>query len=164
YTVLDHDPSHDDILALLRRLQGALDARALARTGMTTEGSALSPAPLREVCGAVPHQLCPVPLIAAWGQGGLSAVAAERQRLATAKPRVRRGRPSCKANAARRLVRTRQAMQENIRDVCEGRCLCVKRRLTLSERHRLLRITRGLPPRRTRREIMEPISALFDRR
>jgi len=42
--------------------------------------------------------------------------------------------------------------------------LFVTRRLTPSERRRLLSITRGLPHLRKLREILEHISALFDRR
>jgi hypothetical protein len=58
YDVLDHDPTHDDIRAFLRRLHTALSARALTLCGVTTDGSALSPEPLREVCGKVRHQIC----------------------------------------------------------------------------------------------------------
>ena len=132
--------------------------------GITTDGSALSPAPIRAVFGEVPPQLCTFHVIAALVKGVRSAVAAERKRLATAKPTLKRGRPSSKDKAARRLARTSKAMQEKIRDEFEGRFLFVKRRLTPSERHRLLRITRGLPHLRTLREIMEHIYALFDRR
>lgn len=141
-----------------------MDARALALKGITTEGSALYPAPSREVFGEVPQQLCTFPISAAWVQGVLRAVATARKRLATAKPTLKRGRPASKEQAARRVVRQRKAMQENIRDVFAGRFLFVKRRLTPSERHRLLRMTRGLPHLRTLREIMAQISALFDRR
>ena len=157
YAVRDPDPSHDDIPAFLRRLQGALDARALALKGITTDGSALYPAPIREVFGEVPHQLCTFHSIAEWVKGVLSAVASERKRLAPAKPKLKRGRPSSKEKAARRLVRKSKSMQEKIRDVFEGRFLCVNRRLTPSERHRLLRMTRGLPHLWTLREIMEHI-------
>jgi len=45
-------------------------------------------------------------------------------------------------------------MQEKISDVFEGRFLFVTRRLTPSEPHRLLRITRGLPHLRKLRAIM----------
>ena len=163
-TVLDDDPTHADLTACLRRFKTALDDRGLPRKGSTTDGSARSPAPIREVCGEVPPQLWTFHVIAAWVQGGLSAVAAERKRLATAQPTLQRGRPSSKDKAARRVARKSQAMQEQIRDVFEGRFLCVTRRRTPSERPRLLRITRGLPHLRKRREIMEHISALFDRR
>src|SRR6058998_1691416 len=46
--VLDHDPTHDDIRAFLRRLKTALSARDLTLCGVTTDGSSLSPAPLME--------------------------------------------------------------------------------------------------------------------
>jgi len=49
YDVLDHDPTHDDIRAFLQRLQTAVSARDLTRVGLTTDGSALSPAPLAEL-------------------------------------------------------------------------------------------------------------------
>ncbi len=164
YAVLDHDPSHDDIPAFLGRLKRALDERGLVRKGITTDGSALYPEPIREGFGEVPHQLCPFHVIAALVKGVLSAVAAERKRLAIAKPTLQRGRPSSTEKAARRLVRKSQAMQEKIRALFAGRFLFVKRRRTPSERHRLLRITRGLPPLRKLREIMAHIDALFDRR
>ena len=90
----------------------------------------------------------PLPGHRSIGAGGLSAVAAERKRWAKAKPKLKRGRPASKDQEARRLARKSKAMQEKIRDLFEGRFLFVQRRLTPSERHRLLRIARGLPQRR----------------
>jgi hypothetical protein len=58
YDVLDHDPTHDDIRAFLGRLKTALSAHDLTLLGVTTDGSALSPEPLREVFGKVPHRSC----------------------------------------------------------------------------------------------------------
>ena len=80
YAVLDPDPNHDDIAAFFRRLQTAVDERDLALKGITTDGSALDPAPIRTVCGAVPHQLCPFHVIKELTQGVLKAVATERDR------------------------------------------------------------------------------------
>src|ERR1700757_2769266 len=57
YEVLDHDPTHDNIRAFLRRLHMALSARALTLVGITTDGSALYPAPLAEIFSGVPHQI-----------------------------------------------------------------------------------------------------------
>jgi hypothetical protein len=164
YQVLDHDPNHDDMKAFLGRLKEVLDARALVLKGITTDGSALYPEAIRAVFGEVPHQLCTFHVIAELVKGVLSAVAAERKRLAKAKPKLKRGRPASNDQAARRLARKSKAMQEKIRDLFEGRFLFVQRRLTPSERHRLLRIARGLPQLRKLREIMEHIYALFDRR
>src|SRR5215475_14749083 len=49
YDVLDHDPTHEDIRAFLGRLQTALVTRGLTLCGVTTDGSALYPEPLRKV-------------------------------------------------------------------------------------------------------------------
>ena len=64
YDVLDHAPNHDDIRAFLGRLHTALQARNLTLLGITTDGSALYPVPLVEVCGHVPHQICTLHLVA----------------------------------------------------------------------------------------------------
>src|SRR5882724_4614105 len=164
YEVLDHDATHTDIEAFLGRLKTALDERGLALKGITTDGSALYPEPIRIVFGDVPHQLCPFHMLKDLTQGVLKAVAKERERLARSKPKVKRGRPSSKDKAARRRARTRKSLQQKISDLFQERYLFVKRRLKASERKRLMYITRGLPHLRKLREIMEHIYALFDRR
>jgi len=164
YEVLDHDPNHDDIRAFLGRLKSALQARDLTLRGITTDGSALYPEPLAELFDGVPHQVCQFHVIKDLTQGVLQAVAKERERLARSKPKLKRGRPSLKDKAARRTARKSKAMQEKIRDLFPDRYLFVKRRLKPSERKRLLFITRGLPPLRKLRELMEQVYALFDRR
>src|SRR5437867_11872793 len=114
--VLDHDPNHDDITAFLGRLQTALEDRDLTLQGITTDGSSLYPEPIREVFGAVPHQLCTFHVIAELTKGILRAVASERKRLAMSKPKLKRGRPSPKDKAARRLARKSTSIQETISD------------------------------------------------
>src|SRR5215831_13860229 len=64
YDVLDHDPTHADIRAFLGRLHTALVARGLTLCGVTTDGSALYPEPLKEVFGKVRHQICQFHLVA----------------------------------------------------------------------------------------------------
>ena len=81
YDVLDHDPTHDDIRAFLGRLQTALSTRALTLVGVTTDGSALYPAPLREVFGDVPHQICTFHILAEVSKAVLGAVASARKGL-----------------------------------------------------------------------------------
>ena len=164
YEGLDHDPNHDDIITFLGRLKTALADRHLTLKGITTDGSALSPEPIRAVFGAVPHQLCTFHVIKDLPQGVLKAVASERERLATSKPKVKRGRPSSTDKAARRFTRKNKAIQQKIRELFAHRFVFVQRRLTPSERRRLMAITRGVPPLRKLREIMEHIYALFDRR
>ncbi len=164
YKVLDHDPTHDDIKAFLGRLKGALDARDLALKGITTDGSALYPEPIREVFGEVPHQLCTFHVIAELVKGVLRAVGSERERLAKSKPKLKRGRPSATDKAARRLARKSTSIQQKISALFQERFVFVKRRLKPSEHKRFMHITRGLPHLRKLREIMEHIYALFDRR
>ncbi len=146
------------------RLKTALDDRDLELKGITTDGSALYPEPIRTVFGDVRHQLCTFHVIKDLTQGVLKAVATERDRLAKSTPKLGRGRPSSKDKKARRVARQSKAMQQKIRDLFQDRFLFVKRRLTPSERKRLRHITRGLPQLRKLRDIMEHIYALFDRR
>jgi hypothetical protein len=162
--VRDHDANHDDIKALLGRLQTALDDRHLALKGITTDGSPLYPEPIRKVFGDVPPQLCPFHVMKDRTQGILRAVAKERERLGQTKPTLTRGRPSSKEKEARRLARKSKNIRQKISDWFQDRCLFVTRRLKPSERKRLLPITRGLPHLRKLREIMDSVYALFDRR
>jgi hypothetical protein len=162
--VLDHDPRHEDSDAFLGRVQRALAERTLVLKGITTDGAALSPAPIRTVCGEGPHQLCPLHGIKELTQGVLKAVAQARERLATSKPALQRGRPSCTDKDARRLARKSKSIPQHISALFQERFLFVTRRLTPSERRRLLSSTRGWPPLRTLREIMEHLDAWFDRR
>lgn len=164
YEVLDHDPTHDDITALLERLKRALTHRDLDLQGITTDGSPLYPEPIRTVFGDVSHQICTFHVLKELTQGILRAVAAERSRLAASKPKLKRGRPSSKDKTARRLARKSKTLQEKISGLFRGRFLFVKRRLKPRERKQLLQITRGLPHLRKLREIMDHIYALFDRR
>jgi hypothetical protein len=164
YEVLDHDPDHDDIRAFLGRLKTALDRRDLKLLGITTDGSSLYPEPLAEVFSGVPHQLCQFHVIKEITKAVLKAVAQGREPLAQSKPKLKRGRPSSKDKVARRRARTSKAIQRKVRDLFQDRYLFVRRRLKASERKRLLYITRGLPPLRKLRELMEQVYALFDRR
>jgi len=97
-------------------LKAALEERALTLQGITTDGWALYPEPIREVFGEVPHQLCTFHVIKDLPQGVLRAVASERERLATSTPTLKRGRPSSKDKAARRLVRKSKLIQQKISD------------------------------------------------
>jgi len=63
-------PEPADMRACLGRLQTALGARGGTRRGLTTDGAARSPAPLREVGGTVRHHSCPCPRGAAVSTAG----------------------------------------------------------------------------------------------
>lgn len=117
YEVLDHDATHTDIEAFLGRLKTALDERGLTLKGITTDGSALYPEPIRIVFGHVPPQLCTFHMIKDLTKGVLKAVAQERERLARSKPTFKRGRPSSKDPTARRLARKSKAIQQKISDL-----------------------------------------------
>src|SRR6266478_3692816 len=164
YEVLDHDATPSDIAAFLGRLKTVVDEGGLTLKGITTDGSALYPEPSRIVCGDVPHQLCPFHSIQDLTPGVLKAVAPARERLAPSKPTLKRGRPSSTAHAARRKARKSKSIQQKISDLFQERSLFVTRRLKASECKRRMSITRGLPPLRKLREIMEHMYALFDRR
>ena len=164
YEVLDHDPNHDDIRAFLNRLQSALQARDLTLRGITTDGLPLYPEPLAEVFSGVPHPICQFHVVKELTKGGLKAVAKERERLAQSTPKLKRGRPSSKDQAARRAARKNKVIQEQISELFQDRYLFVKRGLKASERKRFMHITRGLPQLRKLRELMEQVYALFDRR
>jgi len=162
YDVLDHDPTHDDIRVFLRRLQTALAARDLTLCGVTTDGSALYPLPLREVFGEVPHQICMFHIVAEVSKAVLGAVASARKGLAAQQPKLRKGRPS--TPAAKQAARTKKRLAEQRAALFTHRYLVVQRHLNKTERKTLWRITRGLPQVRTLRALMEQVYALFDRR
>jgi hypothetical protein len=108
YDVLDHAPTHDDIRVLLQRLHTALSARTLTLLGVTTDGASLYPTPLAEVCGDVPHQICPLHIVAEVSNAVLGAVASARQGLAAQRP------PPCAEGArARQQPRRRPARKSD---------------------------------------------------
>ena len=160
--VLDHDPTHDDIRAFLRRLHTALTARDLTLFGVTTDGSALYPLPLREVFGEVPHQICTFHIVAEVSKAVLGAVASARKGLAAQQPKLRRGRPS--TPAAKQAARTKKRLEAQRAALFTHRYLFVQRHLSKTERKLLWRSTRGLPQLHALRAIMEQVYALFDRR
>jgi Transposase len=162
YEVLDHDPTHEDIRAFLRRLTTALVARALTLLGVTTDGSALYPEPLREVFGKVRHQICQFHGVAEVSKAVLGAVASARKGLAAQQPQLRRGRP--RTPAAKQAARTKKRLEAQRTALFTHRSLFVQRHVSKTERKLLWRITRGLPHVYGLRVLMEQVYALFDRR
>jgi len=162
YEVLDHDPTHADIRAFLERLKTALTARALTLCGVTTDGSALYPAPLREVFGDVPHQICTFHILAEISKAVLGAMASARKGLAATQPKLPKGRPS--TQAAKAAARTKKRLAEQCAALFTHRYLFVQRHLNKTERKILWRISRGWPQLGVLRAIMEQVYALFDRR
>lgn len=161
YRVLDHNPTHEDILRFFKDFKKELGRRGLALQGITTDGSPLYPTPIRTVFGDTPHQICEFHVIKELTQAILRAVAQERKRLKASMPILGRGRPSRKT---RKAAQRRKRLERKITDLFDHRHLFVKHHLTPGEQKTLRRITRGLPHLRRLREIMEEAYRLFDRR
>jgi phage tail protein X len=162
YEVLDHDPTHEDIRAFLGRLKTALVARGLTLCGVTTDGSALYPEPLKEVFGKVRHQICQFHIVAEVVKAVVGAVASARKGLAAQQPKLRKGRPS--TPAAKQAARTKRRLAAQCAALFAARYLFVQRHLNTTERKTLWRVSRGLPQLQALRAIMEQVYALFDRR
>jgi hypothetical protein len=162
YEVLDHNPTHDDIRTFLRRLKTSLQARNWALLGVTTDGSALSPAPLREVFGKVRHQICQFHIVAEVVKAVVGAVASARKRLAATQPKLPKGRPS--TPAAKAAARTKKRLAAQGAALFTQRFLFVQRHLNTTERKTLWRVSRGLPQLGALRAVMEQVDALCDRR
>lgn len=161
YEVLDHDPTEADITQFFRRFQEALTARGLTLRGINTDGSALYPTPIRQVFGAVPHQICEFHVLAELNKAVLKAVAQTRRDLKATLPKLGRGRPSPQT---RRLAARKKRIEAKIAALFEHRHLFVQRHLSPAEHKTLQRITRGLPALRSLRQIMDQAYGLFDRR
>jgi hypothetical protein len=161
YRVLDHNPTHADIIRLFKHFKKELDVRGLTLRGITTDGSPLYPVPITEVFGEVPHQVCEFHVIKELTQAILRAVAQARKRLKASMPALGRGRPSRKT---RKIARRRKRLERKIADLFTHRHLFAKHHLTPTEKRTLRRITRGLPHLRALRAIMDEVYRLFDRR
>lgn len=162
YEVLDHDPTHQDIIRFLRGFGGELSARDLSLKGITTDGSSLYPVPIAEVFGPeMPHQVCEFHVLKELTRAVLDAVAQQRKKLKATMPKLGRGRPS---KSTRKAARQRKRIEGKVSHLFQNRYLFVRHHLTRAQRRILARITRGLPHLRTLREIMDEVYRLFDRR
>jgi len=155
YEVLDHDPTHEDIRAFLQRLKTALTTRDLALLGVTTDGSALYPEPLKEVFGKVRHQICQFHIVAEVVKAVVGAVASARKALAATQPKLPKGRPS--TSAAKAAARTKKRLAAQGAALFTHRYLFVQRHLNTTERKTLWRVSRGLPQLRGLRAVMDQV-------
>jgi hypothetical protein len=161
YQVLNHSPTHKDILHFFKHFKRELDRRGLILWGITTDGSPLYPVPIRQVFGDTPHQICEFHVIKELTRAVLRAVARDRKGMKARIPPWGRGRPSRKMN---KIARSRKRLERKITDLFDHRYLFVKHHLTPGGKKTLRRITRGLPHLRRLREIMDEAYRLFDRR
>ena len=162
YEVLDHDPTHEDMIRFFRRFRKELDQRNLKLSGATTDGSPLYPEPLALIFPGVPHQVCEFHVLKEINKQILKAVTAVRRELKKKLPKLKRGRPS--SQAARKAVRRKKKLQDKISDLFEHRYLFVKHSLTPREKKIFQSVTRGLYNLRNLRSIMDQLYRLFDRR
>jgi Transposase len=161
FSVLDHDPTHQDVGAFLGELKGQLETRRLVVRGITTDGSPLYPKVLNELWPGVAHQLCEFHVIKEIAKAILHALAKRRKEMTALIPKQPRGRPGTKR---RGLARQVARQKRRVAELFEHRHLFVRHQLTTSQRQRLRELTRGRRGLRTLREIMEEVYRLFDRR
>jgi hypothetical protein len=162
YEVLDHNPTHEDMMNFFRRFRMELDQRALTLRGVTTDGSPLYPEPLAFVFPGAAHQVCEFHVLKEINREILKAVAQERRELKERLPTLNRGRPS--SSTARKTVRRKKKLEDKIADLFEHRYLFVKHSPSSADKKIFSRITRGLPHLRNLRLIMDQVYRLFDRR
>jgi hypothetical protein len=163
YEVLDHNPTHLDILLFLARLHDHIRARGGVVRGITTDASPLYPLPLSLLFPGIRYQVCEFHILKEITKAVLGVVARMRKRLAEQKPKLSRGRPS-NSPEGQNLRRRAQAIQQRISDLFENRHLFVRHHLDAAERALLRRLTRSDRQLRALREIMDEVYRLFDRR
>lgn len=100
---------------LLSPLSRHVGAAPLGAAGITTDGSALYPEPIREVFDGAPHQVCEFHVLKVLLKAVLRAVAKVRKELAAKKAHVGRGRPGSKqARRAAGRNRRHRMMQKTV--------------------------------------------------
>ncbi len=159
--VLEHKPTHKDVLAFLKGFKEYLDQRGLAVLGITTDGSSLYPKVLKELWPDVPHQSCQFHILMEITKAVLRTLAKLRQEMKAQIPRFKRGHPSKEQQKqARRFKRLKQRVAE----LFEQRHLFVRHHLSGAQKKVLKGLLRGQPQLRALREIMDEVYRLFDRR
>lgn len=161
FRVLGHGPTHADVRSFLGEFKAQPEARQLQVRGITTDGSPLYPKPLAGLWPDARHQLCEFHVIKEITKAMLHAVAKLRKGLSARIPKQRRGRPD---KAQKAQARTIRRQKQRVTDLFESRHLFVRHGLTAGQQKRLGELTRGLPPLRVLRPIMDEVYRLFDRR
>jgi len=161
FSVLDHDPTHDDVRAFLSEFHGQLEKRGLVVRGITTDGSSLYPKVLKELWPDVRHQLCEFHVLKEITKAVLHALAKLRKEMAAKIPTQPRGRPSQGRRGQAWLI----AYQKRcVSELFEHRYLFVRHYLSPAQQKQLRELTYGRPDLRTLRKIMDAVYRLFDRR
>ncbi len=121
YEVLDHDPTHEDMIGFFRRFRKELEQRDMKLLGVTTDGSPLYPEPLARIFPGVPHQVCEFHVLKEINRQILKALTQVRRELKKKLPKLKRGRPS--SQAARKASRLKKKLQDKISNLFEHRYL-----------------------------------------
>jgi hypothetical protein len=161
FRVLDHAPTHVDVRSFLGEFKQQLDQRGLAVHGITTDGSELYPAILRELWPHVPHQQCLFHVLREITKAVLRSLAQLRKELQAQLPKLPRGRPK-KQNQAQ--TRRTKRLQQRVAELFEHRHLFVRHHLSAAQKKLLHKLTRGRPHLRVLRQLMDEVYRLFDRR
>jgi hypothetical protein len=160
-SVLDHNPTHEDVRVFLGGLKEQLQQRGLKVRGLTTDGSPLYPKILKELWPDVPHQLCQFHILKEITKAVLRALAKLRKELKAQLPKRRRGRPSKHEQAQ---TRRQQRLARRVAELFEHRHLFVRHHLSAAQQKVLKKLVRGQPQLRALRQIMDEVYRLFDRR
>jgi Transposase len=161
FSVLDHKPTHEDVLAFLADFKARLGERGLVARGITTDGSPLYPKVLKKLWPGVPHQSCRFHVLMEITKAVLRALAKIRKEMKAKIPKGKRGRPR-KADKAR--ARRAKRLKVRVAELFEHRHLFVRRQLSRAQKKTLKKLQRGQPQLRALREIMDEVYRLFDRR
>jgi hypothetical protein len=161
FSVLDHKPTHKDVLAFLAEFKGQLDERGLVVRGITTDGSPLYPKVLKKLWPKVPHQSCRFHILMEITKAVLRALAKIRKEMKAKLPKFKRGHPT---RQQQKLARRLKRRKERLVELFKHRHLFVKRHLSGAEKKVLKRLLRGQPQLRALRQIMDEVYGLFDRR
>ena len=162
YQVLDHDPTHADILRFFRPSRRHC-RRGLKLQGITTDGSPLYPEPISRGVRRRPPPNLRIPRHQGTDEGDLAGCGPGSQEVDGQKAQPAAGRPTTTA-APSGLPVVGSGSQQKVAKLFEHRHLFVQHDLTLAERRTLQHITRGQPQLRTLRDLMEEVYRLFDRR
>jgi hypothetical protein len=161
FRVLDHDPTQDDVRAFLTEFKGQLDGRGLSVLGITTDGSSLYPAVLKELWPEARHQVCAFHVLKEITRAVLHALAKLRKEMTAQIPKQPRGRPGRQRQGQAWLIAYRKRC---VAELFEHRYLFVRHHLSPAQQHQLRKLLYGRRDLRTLRNIMDEVYRLFDRR
>ncbi len=163
YDVLDHNPTHEDMINFFRRFRTELDQRGLTLLGVTTDGSPLYPEPLALIFPGVAHQVCEFHVLKEINREILKAVTRVRRELKKKLPTATT-RPSIVLNREKSGIVERKNRADEIADLFEHRHLFVQHSLSKADKKIFSRITRKCHNLKNLRSIMDQVYRLFDRR